>query len=199
MVKIPSMKQSRRSALDAFTTWALGMVVRKILLLILLLPMSISAVSISYAWWVDYSYTPLLDSFEGKKAEFYNPNFSHIEIYSCETERFFTKEQCDEIAKNQGMFNLVLDANNDDELEEFLIGIAKNKNGEYPYSNIILIRNAKTKELLEVLKIDSPRQAFLIFLDTENSLSVFLCMECGNYADIEWVNEKWMLKWPEPY
>ena len=169
------------------------------LLILLFLPLPLWALSVSYAWWIHYSYDPIKGSFDGKKAEFYDPNFSHIEIFSCKTERFFTKEQCKEIAQNKGKFNLTLDANNDGETEEFLIGIAKNKGGEYQYSNVILIRNAKTKQLIDVLKIDTPSQAFLVFLDTENSLSVFLCMECGNYADIEWLDEKWILKWPDDY
>ncbi|NRB38573.1 MAG: hypothetical protein HRU20_08915 [Pseudomonadales bacterium] len=170
---------------------------KQFLLIVLLLPTCVWA--ISYAWWVKYTYEPISTTFDAKSAEFYDPNITHLEFYTCDNDRFFTKEQCKQIAINRGIFSLVTDGNGDGVEEEFLIGIAKNKKGKYPYSNIVLIRNAETKEFIQLISAESRGEAFSVFIGTDNGLAIFYCMECGYYSEIKWINNKWALTWPEPY
>lgn len=158
---------------------------------ILLLPFLIAAVS--RAWWIDYKYEPESD------ATRYGDEFSAIDFYTCENNKYFSAEQCQEILKNNGQFSVLRDLNGDGINELWSVGVAKYKGGKYSYANVAVVSNPKTKQIEQVLSVKLKEPSFAIFLGKENELSLFFCMECESYVDILWKNNKWVLAWPEPY
>ena len=159
--------------------------------LILLLPFLLAAAG--RAWWVDYVYEPTSDATK------YAAIFSALELYTCKNDKYFTTEQCQEIARNNGSFNVIRDLNNDGINELWSVGVARYKSGKYPYANVVIISNPKTNEVQQVLTVELKEPGFAVFFGKDNELSLFFCMECGSYADIQWKNNKWALVWPEPY
>ncbi|UTA48329.1 hypothetical protein L1F30_02005 [Simiduia sp. 21SJ11W-1] len=158
---------------------------------ILSIPLLLAAVS--RAWWVDYVYEPLSET------EKYGSEFSAVEIYTCESDRYFTHEQCKGIQINGGKFSVVSDLNNDGVKELWSVGVARYKSGKYPYANVVVVSDPVSKTIQQVLTVELKSPGFAIFFGKENELSLFFCMECGSYADIQWKNNKWALVWPEPY
>lgn len=167
----------------------------------LFIPVLAGAVNVSYAWWVNFMHEPKSTSFDGVKANRYKKGLSKIEIFSCETHEVFSENQCDEISKNGGRLSLNGDFDNDGINELWNVGVAKykKKDANYPYATVVLIRDAKSKKLIQVLTIEQKKPGFAAFFEREKSIQLFFCMECGDYADIEHINGKWVAKWPEPY
>ncbi|WP_394175916.1 hypothetical protein [Thalassotalea litorea] len=151
------------------------------------------AAAIGVAWWVDYTYEPKSD------ASKYSSKFSALEIYSCADNKYFTPQQCAEIAHNKGMFSAIRDLNRDGVQELWSVGVAKYKSGKYPYANVVIVSDLNTKEIKQVLTVDLNKPRFAVLFGKANELSLFFCMECGSYADIQWQNNQWALVWPEPY
>ena len=160
---------------------------------IIFLSIPFLAAAIGRAWWVDYTYEPKSD------ASKYNRNFSALEMYSCADYKYFTSQQCSEITRNKGMFNAVRDLNSDGILEHWSVGVAKYKSGKYPYANVVIVSDPNSKEIQQVLTVELDQPRFAAFFGKGNELSLFFCMECGNYANIQWKNNQWALVWPEPY
>jgi hypothetical protein len=164
---------------------------KKFTLLLLLLPITAMA---NDAWWVGFSHYPYSLSYDGIKANSYNENFSHIEIFTCDNYKIFSKAQCNDIAEGGGKFQIKGDFNNDGQNELWNIGVAKYKNGKYPYANVILIRNSENKRIIKVLTIELEEPSFAIFFHNKKSISLYFCMDCDDSADIIWI-KSWELKW----
>ena len=159
---------------------------------ILILPFLLAAVG--RTWWVYYVYEPK------SEASRYSRDFSAIEIYTCKNNKYFTLEQCQEIRRNKGFFSAVRDLNDDGRKELWSVGVAKfksDRSGNNPYANVVVVSNPETNEIQQVLTFEKKEPGFAVFLGKENELSLFFCMECGSYVDIEWINNRWDV--PVPY
>ncbi|MDO3387551.1 hypothetical protein QWI17_17040 [Gilvimarinus sp. SDUM040013] len=157
----------------------------------LLLPFLIAAAT--KAWWVNYRYEPTSD------ATIYGNDFSAVELYTCANNKYFTAEQCHEIAKNNGVFTVLRDLNNDGVKDLWSVGVAKYKSGESPYANVVVVSNPITKKIQQILAVELKEPGFALFFGSEERLSLFFCMKCGSYADIVWQDNEWTLVWPELY
>jgi len=164
----------------------------KILILILLVVSHLTYAGES--WWNDFSYVPKNKSYNNINAEAFNKYFTSIEFYSCDNYKIFTKEQCDDIAKYGGKFELEIDYNKDGKNELWNIGIAKNDDDWYPYATVIMVRDAKSLKILQILKIDSTHPHFSIFNKYKESLAVYNCMLCAHHIEIIWDGTTWDFK-----
>ena len=149
------------------------------------------------AWWVDFRYIPTSNTMFGVEAEKINKEFSHVEIFTCKSIKYFNPDQCKEVKRNNSKFELVGDFNNDGVQEIWNVGIAKLSNGNYAHT--VIIRNEKSKNIEQVITVKVKQPRFSILSKYYGALKLFFCMECGDYAEIIWKNNKWVLKWPEPY
>ncbi|MBK6740955.1 MAG: hypothetical protein IPG64_25475 [Haliea sp.] len=127
----------------------------------------------------------------------YGDQFSTVELFTCENDKYFSAEQCDDVSENNVTFTVLRDLNNDGVNELWSVGVAKYKVGKYPYANLVVVSDPTTKEIQQVLSVELNEPGFAVFSSKANKLSLFFCMECGSYADIVWNNNEWALVWPE--
>jgi len=152
--------------------------------------------AINYAWWVTYQKEPESKQFQNIGAEDLNPEFDKILVLSCEQPSSFSKEQCDEIEKNNLQLIAEGDFNNDGVIEIWRTGVAKSKQGKYFK---MLFATSKSGALLHSIGVEYDKPGFSVFMVRDNSLSWAMCMECGDLASVVWDKDSFVLDWGEDY
>jgi len=156
-----------------------------------------SVAEVNRAWWVVYIYEPKSSSFLEYSASEIHRDIILIDIYTCNSMKYFTPDQCGEIKRNNAQFEIHGDFNKDGGGEVWNVGIAKFKNGNFAHT--VIVRNKATNKIEQVLTVENKKPKFAILSEYKGSINLFFCMECGDFAKIVWNGNKWVLKWPEPY
>ena len=145
------------------------------------------------AWYLDYSLEPNLQEIDGQPLEQLSDELSHIELLSCDNDSYFSKEQCNQLEVNGGMFETVIDLDGDDRMERWRTGVAKKHTGEIV--NILLIQNHNTNAVLKIMILQSNRSGFSALYRQDGYFMWSMCISCDVLVDITWADSSYQFMW----
>lgn len=145
------------------------------------------------SWSLDYRVNPQQVSINGLPVNDVSQSLTHIEIFTCDSDRFFSLEQCRQIQESGGQLQAVLDLNNDGRLERWSTGVAKNIEGELV--KILVIQDHLNGNVIQMITLHDSEPGFSALYQQGDYFMWAMCISCDVFADIEWHNNDYKLAW----
>lgn len=149
------------------------------------------------SWSLDFSIEPKETFIAGQTVSALNNELTHIALINCENGSL-SQQQCQQVADSGGLLNMLVDGNQDGEFERWSIAVGKLRNGEY--AKVLLVQNAGSDEVLQLLLVESMTPGFSALYFQQGVIMWGMCLSCDVVADIVWQKNAYQVSWlPNQY
>jgi hypothetical protein len=151
------------------------------------------------SWSLNFAIEPLSTHLAGESvvklsAKISDVELSHIESINCQNGSL-NLQQCQQIESSGGQLEMFVDANQDGEYERLSIAVGKTKTGEY--AKLLLIQQATTGQVLQILLVESAIAGFSALYFHQGEIMWGMCLSCDVLADVVWEQGKYQVRWQQ--